>query len=401
LKIRKIVTNLLVFVDYNSLLALFSQIYVIPVYEPYINKDILKYAHEALDSTWVSSKGSYIFDVEKELTSFHYIGDVKVNNALTCCNGTAATHLVAKALKNFHPNIKNIIVPNNVYVAAWNAFLFDKEFNLIPIEADINTWNIDLNILYELLEKVDISNTALLVVHNIGNIINVPKIQRDWKELIIVEDNCEGFLGKYENLYSGTVSFASSLSFFGNKTLTSGEGGAVIAGTECQRFLYKMRSQGQSDERFIHDALGYNYRMTNVQAGLLKGQLEYLNTIKSLKQNVFKRYRELLSDVVEVSFQKVEKNTNHSNWMFGIRIKDSNYNDIENHLASNFIEARPMFYPINRHAHLSHMKSFGGIDVAVKLNKECIILPSYPELKDHEICHVVNCIKDFIFKNKI
>lgn len=212
---------------------------MIPVYEPYINKDILKYAHEALDSTWVSSKGSYISDVEKELTLLHSKGDIKPSQVLTCCNGTAATHLVAKALKNFHPNIKNIIVPNNVYVAAWNAFLFDKDFNLIPIEADINTWNVDLNILYELLDKVDISNTALLVVHNIGNIVNVPKIQRDWKDLVIVEDNCEGFLGKYENLYSGTVSFASSLSFFGNKTLTSGEGGLLLLELNVRDFYIR------------------------------------------------------------------------------------------------------------------------------------------------------------------
>ena len=372
---------------------------MIPVYKPYLNEAILKMAHEALDSTWISSKGKHIPDVEKELANIHSVGDVKINSALACCNGTAATHLVAKLLKKVHPNIKKIIVPNNVFIAAWNAFIYDKDFELEAVDADLETWNIDRTKLYEKLEDSNLEETAFLAVHNIGNILNVPQIQRDWKDLIIVEDNCEGFLGEYENVKSGTLSFASSISFFGNKTLTSGEGGAVIADASYQSILYKMRSQGQSDTRFIHDELGYNYRMTNVQAAILKGQLEHVDKIQSMKKRIFSLYKKMLSDIEEISFQITEPNTYFSHWMFGIRIKGGDYTDMESVFNTNFIDVRPMFYPINSHKHLSDVPVYGGSDVAKLLNKECVMLPSYPELKDHEICHIVNTVKNYISKN--
>ena len=124
-------------------------------------------------------------------------------------------------------------------------------------------------------------NTAILVVHNIGNIINVPKLKLEFPNTVILEDNCEGFLGKYDNKYTGTESFASSISFFGNKTITSGEGGAFITNDDdVFEYINKIKSQGQSNEKFIHDVLGYNYRMTNIQAAILYGQLDSLSEIK-------------------------------------------------------------------------------------------------------------------------
>ena len=117
-----------------------------------------------------------------------------------------------------------------------------------------------------------------MIVHNIGNVIDVPMLKNRFPNTIFIEDNCEGFLGKYGDKYTGTDSFASSISFFGNKTLTSGEGGAFIT-NDCDVFEYinKIKSQGQSNEKFIHDVLGYNYRMTNVQAAILLGQLECID----------------------------------------------------------------------------------------------------------------------------
>lgn len=121
----------------------------------------------------------------------------------------------ALSLKYKYPHIK-IIVPNNVYVCAWNSFLFDKEYELVPIDADINTWNFDL----DKLESVIDETSAVLIVHNIGNIINVPNLKKRFPNTIFLEDNCEGFLGKYNDKYTGTESFIFSF-FFGNKTLTS------------------------------------------------------------------------------------------------------------------------------------------------------------------------------------
>jgi perosamine synthetase len=374
---------------------------VIPVYKPYINENVLKYAHNALDSTWVSSKGKYILEVENEISKIHDVGDVRINKAIVTNNGTSATHLVAKLLNKEKPKINKIIVPNNVYVAAWNSFLFDGKFELQAIDADLNTWNWDNDKLYEILKESDLEKTALLVVHNVGNIVNVPKILRDWNGITIVEDNCEGFLGSYEGKPSGSLSFASSISFFGNKNITSGEGGAVITRQRHQGYLYKLRSQGQSETRFIHNELGYNYRMTNVQAALLYGQIESLDKIILSKKNVFRQYKEMLSDIDEVEFQALDKNTNHSNWMFGIRVKNNNnYNGLEKFFSSNYIDVRPMFYPIHKHDHLKATPCYGGTSIAEQLNRECVILPSYPSLEDHEIAHIATTLKQYLVKDK-
>lgn len=374
---------------------------MIPIYKPYLPQHVLPYAHEALDSTWISSKGDYIPEVERRLSSMHSNSDVRINNALVCCNGTAATHLLSRMLKKVFPKIKKLIVPNNVYVAAWNAFLYDGFFKLEAVDADLETWNWDVDKLYEVLSRCNLEETALLVVHNIGNIVNVPKLLKDWKGLVVVEDNCEGFMGMYETHYSGTLAFASSLSFFGNKTATSGEGGAIIVPDLYKGYIYKLRSQGQSDVRFLHDEFGYNYRMTNIQAAILHGQLLNINEIRNLKVNVFGLYEKLLREVDEVSFQKSDPDTQHSYWMFGIKIKNNTcYEDAENFFNKNFVDIRPMFFPINAHEHLKSITSYGGIDVAKQLNKECIMLPSYPELKEHEICHVANVVKNYIVSLK-
>jgi len=335
--------------------------------------------------------------VERYLSQKHSNSDVRINNALVCCNGTAATHLVARVLHKAYPKIKKLIVPNNVYVAAWNAFLYDGAFELEAVDADLDSWNWDTEKLYEVLAKSDLETTAVLVVHNIGNIVHVPKLLNDWKGLVVVEDNCEGFMGMYDLHYSGTLSFASSVSFFGNKTATSGEGGAIIVPDSYKGYIYKLRSQGQSDTRFLHDEFGYNYRMTNIQAAILHGQLLNINEIRNHKVRVFSLYEHLLGDVDEISFQKPAPDTQHSHWMFGIRIKgNKNYEDIEKFFNKHYVDVRPMFYPINAHKHLQSIASHGGTNVAAQLNRECVILPSYPELQDHEICHIANVVKSYI-----
>lgn len=370
---------------------------MIPVYKPYLPKGSLTKAHQALDSTWISSKGEYISEIENKLSTMYSLGDARINSATVTNNGTSATHLVAKLLNRKYPKINTIIVPNNVYVAAWNSFLFDNKYKLIAVEADLNTWNYNKETLYELLSKLNLETTALLVVHNVGNIVNVPQILRDWKDLVIVEDNCEGFLGQYEGFPSGSSSLASSISFFGNKNITSGEGGAVISSFNNLSFLYCLRSQGQSQKKFIHSELGYNYRMTNVQAAILSGQLDVVNDVVNMKKAVFDTYKKYIKEIDGVEFQVMEKNTTHSNWMFGVRIKgNDDYDNVEEFFHKNYIEVRPMFYPINKHAHLKDTELYGGISVAECLNRECVIIPSFPELQEHEIAHIVNVLKEYI-----
>ncbi len=365
---------------------------MLPVYQPYLPKECLKYAHDALDSTWISSQGVYIDkakDLLKETLGSKYV--ILINN------GTCATHLLALGLKFRFPYITKILVPNNVYVAAWNSFLYSGGFELIPIDAKEETWNLNT----DKIGKYG-KDTALLAVHNLGNIINIPVLQRLHPDLIIVEDNCEGVFGKHEGVFSGTRSLMSSASFFGNKTVTSGEGGALFTqDEELFEYLNSVRGQGQSSTRYIHDKLGYNYRMTNVQAAILYGQLLIHKEIRERKAEVFELYKRELEDNDEISFQIAEAGTEHAQWMFGLRFKNFDLNRkrmLEHFLFENNIETRPMFYPVNAHAHLQHIT--GDHTVATLLNHQCLLLPSFPELTKSQVLTVCRKIREFIKLSK-
>jgi perosamine synthetase len=375
---------------------------MIPIYQPYLPPNSLKYAHEALDSTWLSSQGKYIQMVQEKLQEL-----LNVKYVLPVNNGTSACHLLAKSVSEKYSTDENygineIIVPNNVYAAAWNGFLFDSNYDLLAIDADLDTWNYDLK---QLDWAITVSpKAAVLIVHNVGNIINVPELKRRYPNTVFVEDNCEGFLGKYENQYSGTASFASAISFFGNKNITSGEGGAFITNDEeTYQFAKVIHAQGQSKKRFVHDHLGYNYRITNIQAAILYGQLEILPEIIQRKQDIFGKYRAALQNREDILIQKIADQTEHANWMFGVRVPDNqNYDATELYFRNVGIEIRPMFYPISAHAYLNDNWNvkWTACTNAELLNKECFILPSYPDLSDQEQTHILQSLERYLEDSK-
>lgn len=361
---------------------------MINIYEPYLNSKNLEFAHEAIDSGWISSHGKYLNSIKEDLTELN--GSKYV---LLCNNGTTATHLMAIGLKYKYPKIKNIIVPNNVYVAAWNCFLMNPVFNLIPIDSDLETWNINLEELENKLRIHSPKDTAVLIVHNIGNIINVPLLKEKHPEFIFLEDNCEGFLGEYNGYKSGSKSLMSSVSFFGNKTLTSGEGGALFTeDSEIFEYLNSVRTQGSTNFKFIFDKLGFNYRMTNIQAAILKGQIQDVNTIIEKKEFVFDLYRRNLKDLVQ--FQKIEENTKHSNWMLGIRV-EGEVDKLVLELFRQGVETRPMFPAMSEHKHLFKFSKQEEEINSKKLKSSCLIIPSHPNLLTGNINYICELIKKF------
>jgi len=283
---------------------------MIPVYQPYLPQKCLRYAHDALDSTWISSQGIYL-DKAKEL----FKEKTKAKYVILVNNGTSATHMLAIGLRHRYPEINRLIVPNNVYVAAWNAFLFQGGYRFETVDAHGSTWNMD----HAGIRAID-SSTAILAVHNLGNVMNVPALRKRLPGAVVVEDACEAMFGTYEGSVAGTASLLSSISFFGNKTITSGEGGAVMTeDEELFTYLNSVRGQGLSHARYLHDKLGYNYRMTNIQAALLFGQLEIAGEILERKAEVFELYKKELKDIACIKFQETEKGCTHGRWMFAVR----------------------------------------------------------------------------------
>lgn len=353
----------------------------IPVYKPYLSKRTLNYAKDALDSSWVSSHGKYLIKAEDKLKEISESKFVLLTN-----NGTSATHLVAHALKMKYPDIDTILVPSNVYVAAWNMFRTIPYYDFYPLDADLNTWNMDLNKVPNLNLPFYQGNIALLVVPNLGNPIDLSEFKKKYPYVPIVIDNCEGFLGSKIN------SLASSVSFFGNKTLTSGEGGAFFTDDEdVYKEMDRIRCQGLTKEKFIFDGIGYNYRMTNIQAALLYGQLEDKDEILEKKEEIFNTYKENLKSY-NIHFQTVQDGLKHSNWMFGIRfdLPKEDVKRISDNLLKNGIETRPMFPPMYYH---SHFKEYDYFPISQQLYEQVLILPSYPELTKEQVIFISNLIK--------
>jgi perosamine synthetase len=361
---------------------------MIPIYKPYLNKKILKYARDALDSTWISSQGKYI-----ELCTERLQKILNVKHVLLTNTGTAACHLVAKCLHQAYSECQTVNMSDNVFVAAWNAFLYDKDFSIIILPTDEETWNIDKSKLDYALSL----NKYALIVHNLGNIVNVPALQRKYPSAVFVEDNCEGFGGEYEGRPSGTSSLCSSFSFFGNKSVTSGEGGAFVTNdTYLYTYAKKLHGQGMSMERYIHDNLGYNYRMTNIEAAILYGQLGVMNEILDKKNEIFKRYTDAFSEE-PFYLQQEEEGTRRANWIFGVGWEGSRgYPYVKNILDNKGIETRPMFYPASKHPYLRRniRVAWNSSDVPEKLNKEVIMLPSYPELTIEEQNYIIESVRE-------
>ena len=363
---------------------------MIPIYKPYLKK-YKESAIKSINDEWISNHGIYV-----KLASEKMAEILGIKYCILMNNGTSATQCLYKALKYKYPQINKIYVPNNVFVAPWNCGLMEYPIEIFEVmKLNPETLNIVTDESYIMsLEK----NACVMIVHNLGNIINVPRLQRLRPDLIFVEDNCEGLFGKYENQYSGSVSLCSSVSFYGNKTLTTGEGGAFFTNDE-QIYLYikNIYSHGMSDKRYIHDNLGYNFRMTNIEAGFLYDQLNDYEHILSLKKTIFKNYDSLLETYFKenkIIKQQKESNTENSNWMYIILIPNINYEHLEKQMEYKNIQIRPIFYDVHKHNHLKTMNKHDQFTNDTP--SYGIMLPSYPELSDNEQKYIILCIDEYL-----
>jgi perosamine synthetase len=367
---------------------------MINIYEPDINR-YTDSAMDAIKSGWISNHGKYIELATKKLSDI-----LNVPYIILMANGTCATHCLFLAIKYKYPYINKIYVPNNSYVAAWNASLMEYDKSQLKVmKMNIDTWNINTDISY--IQGLD-ENAAVLVVHNLGNIVNVPLLKSIRPDLVFVEDNCEGLFGKYNNIYSGTSNniLCSSVSFYGNKIITTGEGGAFITtNKDIYDYIKKVYSQGMSNIRYLHDVHAYNYRMTNIQAAFLYDQLNNIENILNNKKRIFINYEKLLENLIvnrKVILFNRETNTENANWIFAIRIinNQKTIEETTDFFKNNNIDIRPFFYPINYHVHLNDIKN--NDKTSIILNREIIMIPSSPNITLEEQKYIVDTIEKFI-----
>ena len=343
-----------------------------PIYTP----DITPYTSsilKAISDGWISSQGEFIAKSEKMCSSLlgsPYV--VMVNN------GTSATHLLYKALKFKHPQIQKVYVPDYVFVAVWNCALYEYDSEQLSVlKMDPHTLNMCEDEDY--IRSLE-PNSAVVVVHNVGNIVNVPRLQRLRPDLIFVEDCCEAFLEKYEGSVVGTKSLCAAVSFFANKLITTGEGGLWYTNDkELYDFIYKSCHHGMTSDRYVYDVLGYNYRMTNLQAAFLCDQIQDIDSILERKRGVYERYMRLLKDTDY-------KPSTTGIWMFLVKAINDSYTNVQKRMKDRGIDTRPMFYDIHTHKHL---QSIAAVPQDIEHSK-LFMLPSSPRLSSFDQTYIVH-----------
>lgn len=354
----------------------------IPIYKPYIGEEESRNVASCMESSWISSRGAYIEKFENQTKEF-----VGCNYASTVSNGTVALHLALLAA-GIGPG-DEVITTNFTYVASTNAILM---VGATPVfcEIDPSTWNIDTI----KIEKNITAKTKVILVTNVyGLPCEFDELRRlsNQYDLFLIEDAAESFGAIYRNKKSGALADISTFSFFGNKTITTGEGGMVLTNSEkFYNCVEQLKNQGNSSsKRYYHEVLGYNYRMTNIQAAIGCAQLSKLDQIQSLKQHINDFYRSELKDVV--TFQKIEDHLSSSNWMTSVLFNDEEERKrVETQLNQNKIETRPLFYPIDK---LPYYQSNKECLIAKEIHKRGLTLPSFPSLKEMQLRHITKIIK--------
>jgi perosamine synthetase len=362
--------------------------YKYPVYQPYLTGNEKQYVNECLDSTWISSKGKFISLFEEEFAKF-----VDVKHATTVSNGTVALHLALLAL-GIGPG-DEVIVPTLTYIASVNAIAYT---GATPVFVDSlrETWQIDPD---DILKKITGKTKAVMAVHLYGHPCEMDEIVQICNEnnLFLIEDCAEAIGSKYKGKHVGTFGDISTFSFFGNKTITTGEGGMVVTNdaTLYDRSVH-FKGQGLAKHRqYWHDVIGYNYRMTNISAAIGLAQLEKIEDIISKKREIASWYKGNIINP-QIEFHKELDYVFHSYWMCSILVPNGNYREaIRNELAINGVETRPMFYPV--HTMPMYSARFQKHSVAEDLGWCGINLPSYPSLSKMDVSKISDIINQFTF----
>jgi len=358
----------------------------IPIYQPSLLGNEKKYVNECLDSTWISSKGKFVAEFEKK---FVQLTDVRY--ATTVCNGTVALHLALVAL-GIGPE-DEVIVPTLTYISSANAIAYT---GATPIFVDSleTTWQMDPD---DVRRKITANTRAIMAVHLYGHPCEMDSLTQIAAEygLFLIEDCAEAFGSRYKGRHVGGFGDIATYSFFGNKTITTGEGGMVVTNDETlnDRVVH-FKGQGLAQHRqYWHDVIGYNYRMTNICAAVGLAQLERSTEILEAKLTVAGWYSEELADVPVTLHQQIG-DVKHSYWMCSILVDDPGKRDLlRDALAIKGIETRPLFYPI--HTMPMYAKKFQRHPVAENLGWRGINLPSWPGLAKCQVQEVCKVIKSF------
>ena len=379
---------------------------MIPLSVPKIEGNESKYVLDCLNTGWISSAGSYVNQFEDMVAK--YAG---AKYGVACMNGTVGLH-IAQVLLGITKD-DHVIAPNITFIATLNAIKYTGAQPIL-IDVDINNWQMDLGLLEQYLEqntefKTTKSGTycfdtttnkrvrAIMPVHVLGNIGNMDRLLSISKKyhLDIIEDSTEALGATFKNKHAGTFGKIGVFSFNGNKIISTGGGGVMV--TDDQAVAKKARhltTQAKiSAMDYIHDEIGYNYRLVNVLAAIGVAQMETFNATLQSKASMDRFYRKHLNNIGDIKFQQIPEGTNPNGWLFTFRT--SKMRQLLAYLNSNGVQARPFWMPMNQLEMFKKDIYITNANVSATVYDTSISIPSSTGITNKQLQTVVETIKAF------
>jgi perosamine synthetase len=356
---------------------------MIPVNEPLLNGNEKKYLNECIDTGWVSSEGPFVKRFERDMCS--YVGR---KYATSCTSGTAALDIAVSIL-----NLKKgdeVIMPSFTIISCAQA-LVKQGVKPILIDSDLNTFNM---IIEDIESKITLKTKAIMIVHIFGLTVDIDPVLDLAKKynLKVIEDAAQAIGQDYKNKKCGSFGDVSILSFYPNKLITTGEGGMVLCNNkELDIKAKSFRNLCFGNDRFVHEELGYNYRMTNIQAALGVAQLECINQTIEKKKWIGNTYNNLLMDIKNITLPTtLTPYCENIYWVYTIMIDNDyhkNAKEIINELKEYEIGTRPFFYPMHKQPVFNKMGLFidNNLFNSEKIYKNGFYIPSGVALTKEQI----------------
>ena len=365
---------------------------MIPVCVPLLGDKELEYVRDCITTNWISSKGRYVNAFEEQFAS--YCG---VSHGIATTNGTTALHL-ALACLGVGPG-DEVIIPSFTMMSTAFAVVYCGARPVL-VDAEPDTWNVNTDLIEE---KITRRTKVILPVHIYGHPCDMDPILRIARshDLFVVEDAAEAHGAEYRGRKAGGMGDIGCFSFYANKIITCGEGGMVV--TNDDAIAEKARSLKDlafdREKRFLHTDIGYNYRMTNIQAAIGLAQLERIGEMVERRRSHAMAYNHLLGTIPGIQRPVERPWAKNVYWMYSILILDTfgmGRDELMKVLEERGIESRTFFFPMHEQPVFQGMKIFSDdrYPVAEDLGRRGLYLPSSSGLSDDEIRYVCDTIRE-------
>jgi perosamine synthetase len=368
----------------------------IPVCEPTLLGNEIKYVKDALETGWISSAGKYIPAFEEKFAA--YCG---VKHGISVCNGTSALHLALTAVGIGQGD--EIIIPDFTMIASAFAVCYTGA-KPVFIDAEPYTWNIDP---VKIEEKITDKTKAIMPVHIYGHPCDMDHILETAKKhkLKMIEDAAEAHGAEYKGKKVGSFGDISAFSFFANKNITTGEGGMVITNDDdladkC-RYFKNLCFPLQGGRFYMHRDIGFNYRMSNLLAAVGLAQVEKADEYRAMRIRNAHLYHEYLSGVPGITLQPEATGCLNVYWMNGVLVEPKVYgrtrDELVTHLKTQGVDTRNFFIGMHRQPSLEKFgcDMSGDYPVSDNLSENGFYLPSASHLKSEQIRFICDRIIEF------